>query len=166
MFGHALLRIIHRIVHLRKLHPSKIIWIRKEDLKSAYRRMHVNGKTALQAAVQMKINGIDFILIPLRLPFGGSICPSEFCLLSDMMTDAINDLLASKDWNPREVHSNYVVQIPPPQKLPDDIPFEKAQDLSVIIEEGDICKADVFIDDVITVGVDMDDNLERIMAAP
>ena len=166
MFGHALLRIIHRIVHLRKLHPSKIIWIRKEDLKSAYRRMHVNGKTALQAAVQMKINGIDFILIPLRLPFGGSICPSEFCLLSDMMTDAINDLLASKDWNPREVHSNYVVQIPPPKKLPDDIPFEKAQDLSVIIEEGDICKADVFIDDVITVGVDMDDNLERIVAAP
>ena len=32
MFGHALLRAIHRIVHLRRLHPSKTIWIRKEDI--------------------------------------------------------------------------------------------------------------------------------------
>jgi hypothetical protein len=27
MFGHTLLRIIHRIVHLRSIHPEKIIWI-------------------------------------------------------------------------------------------------------------------------------------------
>ena len=85
MFGHALLRIIHRIVHLCKLHPFKIIWLRKEDLKLAYRQFHLNRETALKAATQMKIGGIDYILIPLRLPFGGSACPSEFCLMSDLI---------------------------------------------------------------------------------
>ena len=37
MFGHALLRIVHHIVHLRNKYPNKIIWLRKEDFKSAYR---------------------------------------------------------------------------------------------------------------------------------
>ena len=46
MFGHALLRIIHHIVHLRKRFPDKVIWLRKEDLKSAYRRMHLREQTA------------------------------------------------------------------------------------------------------------------------
>ena len=81
MFGHAFLRIIHKIVHLRKLFPNKKIWIRKEDAKSAYRRMHMNADTAIQAGVQLSIDGKDYLLISLRLPFGGSPCPSEFCLL-------------------------------------------------------------------------------------
>ena len=166
MFGHALLQIIHRIVHLRSLHPTKIIWMRKEDLKSAYRRMHVNGKTAIKASVQMKIKGVEYILIPLRLPFEGSICPSEFYLLSDMMTDAINDMLCCEEWNPSEVHSDYLSEIPKEIALPPSTPFGQAKDLSVVIEEGDICKADVFIDDVISVGVDKGDNLLRLKAAP
>ena len=41
MFGDCLLRIIHYIVHLRKRYPNKKILIRKEDLKSAYRRMYL-----------------------------------------------------------------------------------------------------------------------------
>ena len=33
MFGYTFLHIIHRIVHLQSLHPSKIIWIRKTGCK-------------------------------------------------------------------------------------------------------------------------------------
>jgi hypothetical protein len=51
MFGHALLRIIHYIVHLRKKYPQKKIWLQKEDFKSAYRRLHLNAETAIKSAV-------------------------------------------------------------------------------------------------------------------
>ena len=100
--------------------------------------MHVNGRTALKSSVQMKIKGVEYILIPLRLPFGGSICPSEFYLLSDMMTDAINDLLCCDEWDPSEVHSDYISMIPEEIALPASIPFAQAKELSVIIEKGDI----------------------------
>ena len=166
MFGHAFLRIIHKIVHLRKLFPNKKIWIRKEDAKSAYRRMHMSADTAIQAGVQLSIDNRDYLLISLRLPFGGSPCPSEFCLLSDMITDAVNDLMNCKIWNPKTIHSDYVNKIPPAKSLPIDIPFEKAKEMSVDLPDDELCKSDVFIDDIITVGVDTDDILDRIIAAP
>ena len=36
MFGHTLIRLIHYIVYLRSKYPNLKIWIRKEDLKSAF----------------------------------------------------------------------------------------------------------------------------------
>ena len=46
------------------------------------------------------------------------------------------------------------------------IPFAKAKETSVKMAEEADCKADVFIDDIITLGVDVADNLSRITAAP
>ena len=166
MFGHALLRIVHRIVHLRELFPEKTIWIRKEDAKSAYRRVHLNANTAFKTAVQLTIEDIAYILIALRLPFGGSPCPSEFCLISDIITDVINDLMADPSWDPKAIRSDYIHKIPPPSRLPSDIPFAPALPTSVPNLEGTRCSADVFIDDIITVGVDVNDNLERLKAGP
>ena len=166
MFGHTLLRLIHKIVQLRARFPDKIIWIRKEDAKSAYRRIHVNANTAVQAAVQLTIDNEDYVLISLRLPFGGSPCPAEFCLVSDIITDAINDLMNCKGWDPKVIHSDYLTKIPKEKPLAKDIPFAQACQLSVSLEEQDTCKADVFVDDVITIGADIGDNLDRVKAAP
>jgi hypothetical protein len=166
MFGHTLLRLIHKIVQLRARFPNKIIWIRKEDAKSAYRRVHVNAKTAVQAAVQLNIDEKEYVLISLRLPFGGSPCPAEFCLVADLITDAINDLMNCEGWDPQDIKSDYVKMIPKEISLPCEIPFAKACKLSVPLEEEDTCKADVFIDDVITICVDIGNNLERVKAAP
>ena len=94
MYGHTLLRIIHKIVHLLQNYTYKIIWIRKMDAKYAYRQLHMNTDTTILAGVQLQINGEDYLLLSLRLTFGGSPCPPEFCLLSDMITDIINDLMA------------------------------------------------------------------------
>ena len=68
----------------------------------------------------------------MRLPFGGAACPSEFCLVSDIITDTINDLLAYDDWDPVEVHSKYVDKIPPAKKLSNDTLFPEAKKMSVI----------------------------------
>ena len=166
MFGHALLRIVHTIVRMRQKYPDKIIWIRKEDVKSAYRRMHMSATSALQAGVQIEIEGNHYLLISLRLPFGGSPCPSEFCLLSDMITDTINDLMICKKWKPDLLHSDYIKIIPQAKPLPVDVPFAQARTMSVSCDEEISCKSDVFVDDIITLGVDINDNLSRIIAAP
>ena len=126
MFGYTLLCLIHKIVQLRARYPDKIIWIRKEDAKSAYHRVHVNAKTALKTAVPLEINGKEYILISLRLPFGGLPCPADVCLISDLITDAINDLMNCKFWNPKSVHSHYLSKIPMQKQLNDNIPFATA----------------------------------------
>ena len=85
MFGHCLLRLIHHIIHLRKRYPTKKIFIRKEDLKSAYRRMHLASRSAKKSAIKVKIGDDYYIIICLRLPFGGASCPADFCLVSDII---------------------------------------------------------------------------------
>lgn len=166
MFGHALLRIIHHIVHLRKRFPDKVIWLRKEDFKSAYRRMHLREQTAKRSAVRIAINDITYVLISLRLPFGGAPCPSDFCTVSDIVTDCINDLLDSKDWDESKVCSDFVKFIPPPEILAADIPFAQARDMCVTLPDEDNGKCDGFIDDLISVCVDIANNLLRLTAAP
>ena len=166
MFGHTLLRVVHRIVHYRIRNPNKIIWLRKEDFKSAYRRLHINAATATTSAVAIEIAGNKYILIPLRLPFGGAPCPADFCVVSDMITDTINDLMRNPEWDPSLVHSDYVRNIPAAKTCPDTIPFAPGRTLSVPLPENDDSSADCFIDDIISAAVDIHDNLQRITAAP
>ena len=59
MFGHMFLRLLHYIIHLRQHYPKKKIWLRKEDFKSAYRRLHVYAESALKSVVQMELDGND-----------------------------------------------------------------------------------------------------------
>ena len=166
MFGHTLLRVIHRIVHSRLRHPDKVIWLRKEDFKSAYRRLHLKASTSITSAVAIEFGGEKFILIPLRLPFGGSPCPSDFCVVSDVITDAINDLMGNPAWDPSQIHSSYVDKIPAAKLAPHDIPFAPGRPLCVQLPDNDDASADCFVDDIITSAVDVADNLQRITAAP
>ena len=166
MFGYCLLRLIHKILQLRRKYPSDTIWIRKEDIKSAYRRIHMHPKSAFKVGVQAKLDGVSYLIISLRLPFGGKPCSSEFCILSDIIADTINDVMVDKSWDPMKIHSKFVSKIPRPQKLASSIPFAKAEEVSVPLHEEDECKADVFIEDIISVVVDQNDNLQRIIAAP
>ena len=114
----------------------------------------------------MKIKDADLLLVSLRLPFGGSPCPPDFCLFSDVITDTINDLLEDKSWDPMEVASDYTTRIPQEKKLDSSIPFATARALSVDVPCTLAGKADVFIDDIIACAVHLGDNLERIKAAP
>ena len=166
MFGHALLRVIHNIIHLRQHHPKKKIWIRKEDFKSAYRRIHLNANTVIKSAVQLEIEQINYVLLSLRLPFGGAACASDFCVTSEVITDTINDLINCDDWNPNEIHSDFIHKVPPPIALPEHIPYASSRELSVDIPKISRGKADNFIDDIISCVVDEKDNLQRIIAAP
>ena len=166
MFGHCLQRVIHQIVNLRAQYPNKKIYIRKEDLKSAYRRMHLRAKSALKSAVRVKMNGAWYILISTRLPFGGSACPTEFCLLTDMICDTINDVLLCDDWDESKVFSEFSDFIPDDEEMDENIPFEEAKPLAVEIELSNKGYFDVYIDDFIGVTVDLNNNKARLKAVP
>ena len=96
MFSYILLRIIHYMVSQRENFPDRRIWIRKEDFKSVFRRLHLTNLIALRSAVRVKLNEFYYILISLSQPFGGASCPSEFVVIADVITDTINDLLECK----------------------------------------------------------------------
>ena len=128
--------------------------------------MHLNANSAFTSAVRVKMKQAWYILLSIRLPFGGSPCPSEFCLLSDIITDLVNDLLSCKTWDHRTVHSSYLHKIPKAVKLDPTIPFAQARDLIVSLPTEDQGKSDCFIDDLISVAVDINDNLDRLRAAP
>jgi len=166
MFGYCLSRIFHYIVNLRRRYPNKVIWLRKEDFKSAYRRMHLDAKTAKRVAIMVKINGKEYLLLTLRHPFGGKPGPSQFCLFSDIVVDTINDLLASEHWDEKTVYSDFIKNIPTPEFYPANIPFAQAAELIVTLPDEDQGKCDGYIDDLITACVNIGSNLCRGMAAP
>ena len=166
MFGHCLLRLIHQIVSLRKRYPNKKIWIRKEDLKSAYRRLHLRASSALKSAVRVKMNKIWYIILSLRITFGGTSGPAAFCLFSDILCDTINDLLACKSWDEKQICSDFTKNIPPAENMNNNIPYAKASELSVDIPIEDTGKFDVYIDDFIGITVDIANNKSRLEVAP
>ena len=157
MFGHCLLRIIHLIISFRSNYPKKRIGISKIDFKSAYRRAHLNWETAIQAITQFE----DFAMISLRCTFGGRPCPNEWSIISETICDLTNAVLENKDWDPKSTFPPDSHLIPDPRMINDDIPFEPSLPLIVDIPRCITGKADVYIDDIISIILDMGDNLAK-----
>ena len=90
-YGKALPRLIHLIVGMRARYPTTPILIGKFDLKAAYRRAHLSPETALESMTVL--NGL--LEISLRLTFGGSACPPQWCCISETNCDLANDIMSS-----------------------------------------------------------------------
>ena len=81
------------------------IWVSKVDWKSAYKRQHLNARTASKSLSQAHIKGSPFLLMALRLTFGGKLCPIEWGCISESVTDLSNDILNCKEWDPTTLQS-------------------------------------------------------------
>jgi hypothetical protein len=97
----------------------------------------------------------QFALLSLRLTFGGSSCPNEFCLFSEMCTDLANDILHCKDWDPSKLCSPHSEKIPDPILQPDELEFTPAKSLDVSIPLDTWGRVDDFIDDGIVIVPDL-----------
>jgi hypothetical protein len=145
MFGRALLRHIHQIVALRRRHPTTVILQSKVDWKSAYRRLHNAPATAVSAMVFVG----QFLLVALRLTFGGAPNPSRWSDLSEIACDLSNDLARNPGWDPQRHLSPHSNKLPPEPLLePPTIPFATAEPLSVPLPDDDEPKSEVYIDDL------------------
>ena len=164
-FGKAHRRILHYIVGCRLRHPQARIFIQKVDWKSAYRRQHLNGATCFSHLTQIVWAGVTFLAMALRLPFGGKPCASEWSCISECVADITDNLLSCEEWDPKVLFSPLQRYIPPPQPLPDSIPFKEAKPLFVQLPPNDRGVADVYIDDMLTIAPDLPGNIERLNAA-
>jgi len=161
VYGFCLKRVIHFIFHLRANNPKSKIFISKFDFDAAYRRCHMSSETAQES---LTIHD-GYLLMALRLTFGGSPCPNLWGCLCEATTDLCNALILNKHWDHTILHDPLTSSLNIPQSLPDSIPFAKSKHLSVLIPSNNIGKSDVFIDDIIAISLDKEDNINRVFSA-
>lgn len=161
MYGHMLLRLVHYIVALRLKFQKKRILMQKTDYKSAYRRAHLNWKTAVQTIT--KVND-EIAQIALRATFGGAPNPNEWGIISESVCDLANTVMNDPEWDPNTLFSPFQENIPQDEFLPDDIPIAQALPMIVDPPLAPKAKNDVYIDDDVTIAVEENDNLDRARA--
>jgi hypothetical protein len=159
LYGTALRRFIHAILIYRSKFPTAPLLMAKFDLKSAYRRAHFSGISALQSIATshgLRVNSTspdeELAYVSLRFTFGGSPNPSEFSVLSEMIADLANVLIQDPGWSPRELHSPFVsLTENKPSLEPSNVPFAKSRQLLVDWELNNLGATEAYIDDIFTV---------------
>jgi hypothetical protein len=138
--------------------------VSKTDLDAAYRRMHPIWSLAVMCI--SIIGSLAYLL--LRLPFGAAAAPAEFCIASEVVCDVANCLLNDESWEPQHTNTPYHDLMPPPIISSDSIPFAPALPLDVKPPGGwlSLAKCDVYIDDLITVGLYLPRLIARLLLAP
>ena len=138
----------------------------KRGSQVSIQKFTLTSKSALKSAVRVKMNEIWYIILSLRIAFGGTLGPAYFCLFSNILCDTINDLLACKSWDENQICSDFIKNIPPAKNMNNNIPFAEASELSVDIPVEDTGKFDVYVDDFIGITVDIGNNKNRLEVAP
>ena len=107
----------------------------------------------------------NFLIMALRLMFGGSPCPNLWNFISESGTDLANMLIQNEFWDHNILFDPLSSKLDFPDSLPDNIQFSQTKELAVSIPINDIGKADIYIDDIIGIALDKNDNVNRVSAA-
>ncbi len=158
-FINCLTRLINWTVAARCNYPNRKIMAKKDDIKSAYRWMHLSWDTAIQTVTQ--IPELLLALMMLHLSFGGSPGPFEFCVALEMICDLIIAIKHNPNWNPYGLHGKNQHLVPPPELLDDLIPFAKGLELIVDIEIDPGGTTNTNIDDFVSLTVDKEKKEQR-----
>jgi hypothetical protein len=159
LYGTALRHFIHAILFYRSRFPTTPLLMAKFDLKSAYRRAHFSGVSALQSIATSRGLSVDddntdeeLAYVSLCFTFGGSPTPSEFSILSEMIADLANVMIQHPAWHPRRLHSPFVsLTRNKPDLQPGDIPFAKSRQLLIDWNLNTFGTTEAYIDDIFTV---------------
>ncbi|KAL7552606.1 hypothetical protein ACHAWF_015843 [Thalassiosira exigua] len=128
----------------------------KSDIEKAYRRLHVTPEISAKCLTAWTTREKDeegniseeFIgSILTRLPFGSSPAPPEFWICLETIFNLANDLLHCPHWEPSTLPSPYTAEIPPPERLPDKIPFGRAEPNAVHLPPSQHAGTEGYIDD-------------------
>jgi len=165
-FGWVIRRLINWIVAARKRYPNRRIFATKVDFKSAFRHLHLHSKIALQSCTQLPEDGIA--LMALRLTFGGAACPFEWSIISETICDLAMAIAHDANWDTSTLQAPDQDLVPPPSFLTDDIPFAPGKDLIVDVEVNERGTHEMYLDDLIGLGIDLPDtdNREQAERAP
>ena len=163
IYGYMFLRMLHMIHAFRMAHPTTAILLCKFDLDAAYRRLHFNANSAIKCICSTAICAYIY----LRLTFGGSFSPAEWCVIIEMMTDLANDIVNNPTWVPSKAQAPIPSPstIPSPIILPASRAFNPALPVDVHIHIPRHGWVDSYIDDIIGICLHLKDNAVRTTKA-
>jgi len=135
--------------------------------------LHVSGKTAAKYIATWVLDQdkdstgkSEEIAIALgRLPFSSKPAPAEFSNASDLTFDLANDLMNCTLWDAETMPCPLKKDIPPLNRLPDSIPFGKAQKADVQLPIDFKGGTDGYIDDGTNVMLDSSTNQKMVARA-
>jgi hypothetical protein len=157
IYGWCLSHILHYVIALHQAYPNKWIFVAKYNYSDAYRRMNHAASAATQSIAVF--GGVAYIA--LRLTFGGSPNPPTWCLFSELVTNLANEISLYVEWDSETLQSPAQPEMPEPSTEPDNVPIAPARPLAVQIPVGSTARTDGFINDLITVALDTEQNNAR-----
>ena len=92
----------------------------------------------------------------LRLTFGGAPGPYEWSVISETVCDLTTAIKHNDNWDPSALFGINQHLVPPQKFLDDSIPFVKGLNLIVEIDIDPRGTTDVYIDDLISLAVDVE----------
>ena len=95
-------QLFHSIVNIQENYPNTRILIRKDYFKSAYRQQHLSAQAKIQSATHINWKGTLYVLILLRLTFGGANGPAKWITIAEPNADLGNALLSGVTWETQE----------------------------------------------------------------
>jgi hypothetical protein len=159
-------RLVNWMVATRNKYPQTMIYSTKIDFKAAFRRLHLNSSTAVQCCTQ--IPELEIGLMTLCLTFGGAPCPFEWGVISELTCDLATTILLNENWDPNKLHAPNQDEFPEPRFFHDNTPFGEGRELIVEVEVNKFGIHDIYIDDLIGLGLDLPNlnNCKRSERAP
>ena len=154
VYGDTFRPILHYIHSLMLHYPHHHIIIGKYEFLGAYRCLTMWGHSTATSCTTID----DLAFLSLRLTFGCSPCPFLWCPVTEAITEITNDILSCKDWDQFEVHSPLTDKSPQVKYLPDSVPFVKSLPPDVNVPPIKHGKVDGYIEDLISVVLDVDSN--------
>ena len=94
MYVYCLMIFIHTIVACRECFPLENIFLKKIIYKSAYCIVNLNWKIAMKTIKQKISKPIS--LIALQITSGGTYCPREWIIISNISTNLVTTYMLQK----------------------------------------------------------------------
>ena len=104
-YGHMHKLLLQSIVNMQANYSTTRILIRKDDFTSAYRQQNFSTQAAIQSASQINWKGTLYVLISLRLTFGGENVPDKWSTIAEKIADLVNSLLLDDTWDTQETQT-------------------------------------------------------------
>ena len=153
IFGSCINRLINWVVTARRKFPGQRILASKIDYKSAYQRCHLSAETGIQTCTQLADENLA--IVALILTFGGALGSYKWGVISESSCNLTIAILQDESWNPKSLCAPGLELVPKKTILNDDVPFGVGKDLIVDVPVDPKGIADVYIDDTIALGVDL-----------
>jgi hypothetical protein len=142
------------VVAAQRKYPNQQILAKKDDFKSAYCCLHLNGNTAVKTVTQLP--ELELELMSLRLVFAGAPGLYKWSVISETICNLTTAIKHNKRWDPTTLFRRNQHLVPPLKFVDELIPFTDGLELIVEIDINPWGTTDDYINNIISPVVDVE----------